>query len=189
MTAQQLRRLEPCRRHPLLLVLLQALVVERGDELLDQVDKLLRLARGRAERRVNEQRRRSARQRDELAALGRRLSRILLECAATGELPLGRVEREVGLERLHAAARLDDNAVAPIDQQELGTLRGAYAHLRPAMHAVLSGVELRAAGTADQALLDASRRIADQRGRYVDEPVDVLPKSWRAWVIDDHDRV
>jgi hypothetical protein len=29
MTAQQLRRLEPCRRHPLLLVLLQALVVER----------------------------------------------------------------------------------------------------------------------------------------------------------------
>jgi hypothetical protein len=28
-----------------------------------------------------------------------------------------------------------------------------------------------------------------QRGRYVDEPVDVLPKSWRAWVLDDQGRV
>ena len=74
MTAQQLRRLEPARRHPLLLVLLQALVIERGDELLDQFDKLLRLSDGRARRRVDEQRRKTARQRDELAALGQQLS-------------------------------------------------------------------------------------------------------------------
>ena len=90
MTAQQLRRLEPARRHPLLLVLLHALVIERGDELLDQFDKLLRLSEGRARRRVDEQRRKTARQRDEFAALGRQLSRILLECAATGELPMER---------------------------------------------------------------------------------------------------
>src|SRR4051794_2283447 len=106
MTAQQLRRLEPARRHPLLLVLLQALVIERGDELLDQFDKLLRLRDGRARRRVDEQRRKTARQRDELAALGHQLSRILLECAATGELPFERVRSEVGLERLHAAATI-----------------------------------------------------------------------------------
>ena len=104
MTAQQLRRLEPARRHPLLLVLLHALVIERGDELLDQFDKLLRLTDGRARRRVDEQRRKTARQRDELAALGRQLSLILLECAATGELPMERIRNEVGLERLHAAA-------------------------------------------------------------------------------------
>jgi len=52
MTAQQLRRLEPARRHPLMLVLLNALAIERGDELLDQFDKLLRLTDGRARRRV-----------------------------------------------------------------------------------------------------------------------------------------
>jgi hypothetical protein len=63
MTAQQLRRLESVRRHPVLLALPQTLVIERGDEPLDQSDKLLGLARGRAERRVDEQRRRTARQR------------------------------------------------------------------------------------------------------------------------------
>lgn len=188
MTAQQLRRLESARRHPLLLVLMQALVIERGDELLDQFDKLLRLARGRAERRVDEQRRRTARQRDELAALGRRLSRILLECAATGEVPIARIEREIGLERLQAAAALDDGSLLALDQQELDT-RGAYAHLRPAMHAVLAAVELRAAATTDRTLLDALARVADQHGRYVDEPVEILPKSWRAWVLDEHGRV
>lgn len=65
--AQQLRRLEPARRQALMLVLLQALVIERGDELLDQFDKLLGLTDGRARRRVDEQRRKTARQRDELA--------------------------------------------------------------------------------------------------------------------------
>lgn len=89
MTAQQLRRLEPARRHPLMLVLLQALVIERGDELLDQFDKLLRLSDGRARRRVDEQRRKTARQRDESAALGRQLSTILLECAADRRAALG----------------------------------------------------------------------------------------------------
>ena len=108
MTAQQIRRLEPARRHPLLLVLLlQALVIERGDELLDLFDKLLRLTDGRARRRVEEQRRRTARQRDELAALGRRLSILLLECIATGELPFDRLREEIGLERLQAAAGVD----------------------------------------------------------------------------------
>lgn len=50
----------------------------------------------RSRRRVDDKRRKTARQRDELAALGHQLSRILLECAATGELPLKRVRNEVG---------------------------------------------------------------------------------------------
>ncbi len=63
MTAQQLRRLEPSRRHLLMLVLPQALVIERGDELLGLFDKLRRLSDGRARRRVDDQRRKTARQR------------------------------------------------------------------------------------------------------------------------------
>jgi hypothetical protein len=104
-------------------------------------------------------------------------------------VPLSRIEREVGLGRLRAAAALDDGSLLPLDQQELDALRGAYAHLRPAMHAVLSAVELRVTASTDQALLDALTRVAGHRGRYVDEPVEVLPKSWRAWVLDEHGRV
>ncbi len=155
MTAQQLRRLEPARRRPLMLVLLHAFVVERGDELLDQFDKLLRLTDGRARRRVDEQRRKTARQRDELAELGRRLSLILLECAATGELPLDRVRHEIGLERLHAAAAVKPGELPPIDEQQLDKVRGSYSYLRPAIHAVVDTVGLRGATSADDELLAA----------------------------------
>lgn len=140
MTAQQLRRLEPARRHPVVLVLLHALVIERGDELLDLFQKLLRLSDGRARRRVDEQRRSTARQRNELADLGKRLSVILLECAAPGELPLDRVREEIGLERLHAAAALEPGELPPIDVQQFDQLRGSYNHLRRAVHAVLDAV-------------------------------------------------
>jgi hypothetical protein len=189
MTAQQLRRLEPARRHPLMLVLLHALVIERGDVLLDQFDKLLRLTDGRARRRVDEQRRKTARQRDELAELGRRLSRILLECAATGELPMDRVRDEVGLERLHAAAAVKAGELPPIDEQQLDKVRASYAYLRPAMHAVLDTVALRGARSAGEELLATLKRLRAARDRFVDEPVDVLPKAWRAWVLDDDGRV
>jgi hypothetical protein len=44
MTTQQIRRLEPARRHPLMLVLLRALAIKRGDEILDLFDKPSRQA-------------------------------------------------------------------------------------------------------------------------------------------------
>jgi hypothetical protein len=188
MTAQQLRRLEPARRHPLMLVLLHALVIERGDELLDQFDKLLRLTDGRARRRVDEQRRKTARQRDELAALGRQLSMILLECAATGELPMERVRDEVGLERLHAAAAVKPGELPPIDEQQLDKVRASYSHLRPAIHAVLDTVLLRGATSADDELFASLKRVRAARDRFIHEPVELLPKAWRAWVLDDEGR-
>ena len=189
MTAQQIRRLDPARRHPLLLVLLQALVIERGDELLDLFDKLLRLTDGRARRRVEEQRRQTARQRDELAALGQRLSVLLLECVATGELPFDRLRDEIGLDRLQAAAAVDPGQVPPIDVQQLDQLRSSYGHLRPATHGVLDAVELRGAASTDDELLAALRRVRVATGRFVDQPVELLPKAWRAWVRDPDGRV
>ncbi|MEJ7894616.1 MAG: Tn3 family transposase, partial [Solirubrobacteraceae bacterium] len=189
MTAQQLRRLEPARRHPVVLVLLHALVIERGDELLDLFQKLLRLSDGRARRRVDEKRRSTARQRDELADLGKRLSVILLECAATGELPLDRVREEIGLERLYAAAALEPGELPPIDVQQLDQLRSSYNHLRRAVHSVLDAVELKGATSADDELLAALRRLRGATGRFVDEPVELVPKTWRAWVRDDQGRV
>ena len=189
MTAQQIRRLEPARRHPLVLVLLQALVIERGDELLDLFDKLLRLSDGRAGRRVDTQRRKAARQRDELAALGRQLSIILLECVATGEVPFDRVRNEIGLERLQAAAAVTPDQITPIDEQQLDQLLGSYSHLGRAMHAILDAVALSGASSADEKLLTTLRRVRGAHDRFVDEPVDLLPKTWRAWALADNGRV
>jgi hypothetical protein len=177
MTAQQIRRLEPSRRHPLALVLLQALVTERGDELLDLFGKLLRLTDGRARRRVDDQRRKTARQRDELAALGQQLSMILLECVATGEVPFEGVRSEVGLERVHAAAAITPEQLTPIDEQQLDQVLGSYGHLRRAMHAILDAAGLRGATSADEELLAVLGRVRAAHGRFVDVPAELLPKA------------
>jgi hypothetical protein len=86
MTAQAIARFEARTRHPLILAVLAVLYLERGDELLDLFDKLLRYADSRARRRVDEQRRKTARQRDELATLARQLSRILVESRRRPEM-------------------------------------------------------------------------------------------------------
>ncbi|MCA1677465.1 MAG: Tn3 family transposase [Actinobacteria bacterium] len=185
MTAQAIGRLEPARRHPLILAVLAELRLERGDELLDLFDKLLRYADSRARRRVDEERRKTARQRDELAALARQLSRILVESAATGDLPMDRIEREIGLERVRAAATVSDDVLPPLDQQQLDVLLTSHSHLRPAVHTLLASIELDAA-PADRAVLDAIKTLDGAQGRLLDEvSLDILPKAWRPWVTED----
>jgi TnpA family transposase len=186
MTAQAIGRLEPARRHPLILAVLAELYLERGDELLDLFDKLLRYADSRARRRVDEQRRKTARQRDELAALARQLSRILVESAATGELPMARIEREIGLDRVRAAAAVPDDALPPLDQQQLDVLLASHSYLRPAVLELLAGLELDAA-PADRALLDAIATTGREvRSKLLDDvALEVLPKAWRTWVCED----
>jgi TnpA family transposase len=100
-----------------------------------------------------------------------------------------RVRSEVGLERLHAAAAVKPGELPPIDEQQLDQLRGSYSHLRPAMHAVLDAVALRGATSADDELLATLKRVRSARDRFVDEPVELLPKTWRAWVLDHDGRV
>jgi len=57
------------------------------------------------------------------------------------------------------------------------------------MHAMLDTVALRGATCADAELLATLKRVRAARGRFVDEPVELLPKTWRAWVLDDDGRV
>ena len=185
MTAQAIARLEPARRHPLILAMLAELYLERADELLDLVDKLLRYADSRARRRVDEQRRKTARQRDELATLARQLSRILVESAVTGELPMARIEHEIGLDRVRAAAALSDGALPPLDQQQLDVLLASHSYLRSAVLALLAGLELDAA-PADRGLLDAITATGRGRSKLLDDvALEVLPRAWRTWVLED----
>jgi hypothetical protein len=57
------------------------------------------------------------------------------------------------------------------------------------MHEVLDAVALRGAASADDELLATLRRVRAATGRFVDEPVELLPKAWRAWVRDPDGRV
>ena len=114
---------------------------------------------------------------------------ILLECVATGEVPFDRVRNEVGLERLQAAAAVAPDQLTPIDEQQLDQLLGSYSHLSRAMHAILNALALTGASSADEQLLATLKRVQAAHDRFVDEPVEVLPKTWRAWALDDNGRV
>jgi TnpA family transposase len=103
--------------------------------------------------------------------------------------PFDRIRDEIGLERLQAAAAVDPGQVPAIDVQQLDQVRGSYSHLRPAMHEVLDAVQLRGAASADHELLVALQRVSATSGRFVVEPVELLPKAWRAWVLDPQGRV
>ena len=43
--------------------------------------------------------------------------------------------------------------------------------------------------SADDELLATLKRVRAARDRFIDEPVELLPKTWRAWVLDDDGRV
>lgn len=134
----------PLRRHPILLVALAELHLERGDELLDVFCILLAGARRRAKTAVDRARRESARTRDELAELASSLSRILLEEKAAGRNPTARVLREVGVSRLRDAAAITRDTLPSLEQEQLDVLHKSHSSLTRAMTAILDTVQLQA---------------------------------------------
>lgn len=180
----------PLRRHPILLVALAELHLERGDELLDVFCILLASARRRARTAVDRSRRDSARTRDELADLASSLSRILLEEKAAGRNPTTRIMREVGVDRLRDAAAITKGALPSLEQEQLEVLHRSHGSLNRAMTAILDTVELHA-HPADQPLLDTLALVARQRrNRFLTgAPVELLPAEFRSWVLDEQGRV
>ncbi|HEX8156792.1 MAG TPA: hypothetical protein VF526_05340, partial [Solirubrobacteraceae bacterium] len=101
---------------------------------------------------------------------------------------MDRVRSEVGLERLHVAAAIKPGSAT----HRLAAAQPAERQLQPlshALHAGLDTVVLRGARSADDELLATLKRVRAARDRFVDEPVELLPKTWRAWVLDDDGRV
>lgn len=177
-------------RHAIVLVALAELHVQRGDELLDVLGKLLANAQRRARTKVDVSRRQSARARDDLAALGASLSRIVLQERDAGRDPTARIAREVGLDRLRAAAGVTDAHLPPLEREQLDVLHAGHSSLAPPLRAILDTVTLNAR-EADQPLLDAVALVAAHRRRRLLAGADVglLRREHRAWVIDDRGRV
>lgn len=180
----------PARRHPILLVALAELYLDRGDELLDLFCRLLAGAQRHANTTVDRQRRKTARTRDELVDLATTLSRIILADHDAGRDPTDRIAREVGLGRLREAAAVSPGQVPPLEQEQLDVLHQGHNSLTRALSAILDAMTLRC-HPADQPLLDAVALVRDQRRRRVliGAPIEVLPHECRAWVLDDVGRV
>ena len=180
----------PLRRHPILLIALAELHLERGDELLDVFCILLAGARQRARTAVDRTRRESARTRDGLAELASSLSRILLEEKTAGRNPTPRVVREVGVARLRDAAAITKDTLPSLELEQLEVLHKSHGSLTRALTAIVDTVPLRA-HRAEQPLLDELALLARQRrNRYLTGvSAELLPAEFRAWVRDEQGRV
>ena len=194
--AQQLQRRDSgsgdgaVRRHPILLVALAELHLERGDELLDVFCKLLAGAQRRANTTVDRARRKTARARDDLAALATTLSRIVLEERDAGRDPTARITRDVGLQRLRDAAGITKHSLPSLEQEQLDVLHTAHNSLTRALTAILDAVQL-LAHDSDQQLLQAIELARGQRrNRFLTGvPVEILPREYQSWVLDEQSRV
>ena len=184
--AWEISRLPPARRHPLLLVFVAQMFVERGDELIDRYCTAIQNVERAATQAVKNQRETTARQRDERSQLAGVLSQILLDAIDHGEDPVARARTEVGEERLRACVQ-DAGALAkPIEQERRDAKHRRHAHLARFAPAVLAALDLRAA-RGYEPLLDAIRYSAAHRDepRLPDAPLSVLPAAWRDWTLDE----
>ena len=113
--AWEISRLPAARRHPLLLVFVAQMFVERGDELIDRYCTAIQTVERTATQAVKDQREATARQRDERSQLAGVLSQILLDAIDHGEDPVARARAEIGEQRLRACVEDPEALSIPID--------------------------------------------------------------------------
>jgi TnpA family transposase len=184
--AWEISRLPATRRHPLLLVFVAQMFIERGDELIDRYCTAIQTVERTASQAVKDQREATARQRDERSQLAGLLSQILLDAIDNGEDPVARARAEIGEQRLRACVEDPEALASPIDAQRRDAKHRRHAHLARFAPAVLTALDLRAA-RGYEPLLEAIRYSAAHRDepRLPDAPLSVLPAGWRDWTLDE----
>ena len=176
--AWEITRLPPIRRHPLLLVFISQMFVERGDELIERYCTAIQNVERRARIAVREQRDTTARARDERNALAGTLSRILLDALDGGEDPLARALREVGESALRACVEDPDALSKPIDEQRRDAQHARHSQLAQFAPLLLGALDLKAARATSR----CSRRsaTATETGRSPCSPTRRLRCSPRS---------
>lgn len=173
-------------QHPLLLVFVAQMFVERGDELIDRYCTAIQTVERTATQAVKDQREATARERDERSQLAGALSQILLDAIDLGEDPVARARAEIGELRLRACVEDPEALSIPIDAQRRDAKHRRHAHLARFAPAALAALNLRAA-RGYEPLLEAIHYSAAHRDepRLPDAPLSVLPAGWRDWTLDE----
>jgi TnpA family transposase len=188
--AWEIARLAAVRRHPLLLVFIAQMFVERGDELIERYCSAIQNVERRARIAVSEQRDTTSRARDQRSELAGTLSRILLDALGGGEDPLARALREVGEPVLRDCVEDPDALSKPIDEQRREAQHARHSQLAQFAPLVLGALDLKAA-RGYEPLLDAVRYSNRNRDKplLTEAPLDVLPAVWRRWALNEDGEV
>ena len=191
MTPQALRRMEPERRYPILLAFLAEAHIDRGDELLSQYERALGHVWRTANRKLDDLRKDTDRDKAALASLGVRLSRIVLAAHHAGEqtVEIAEIERGIGLDRLKAAVESNQKLQAPAEAQRNDKLHEQISWLQKTAGRILRSVPL-CAHDQDRALLDALELVRShpEASTIADAPLEAIAPRFRNWVLDDRGR-
>jgi hypothetical protein len=191
MTPRALRRMAPERRYPILLAFLVEAHIDRGDELLAQYEKALRRASNAADRKLEQLRKDTDRDKAKLARLGVRLSQLVLDAHRRGEttVQITEIKQQIGLAELRAAVASDQKLAAPAEASRSDKLHEQISWLQKTAGRILRAVPLHA-HEADRGPLDALElvRSRPEASTIREAPVEVIAARFREWVADERGR-
>ena len=191
MTPRALRRMSPERRYPILLAFLVEAHVDRGDELLGQYERALGHVWRTTDRRLDELRKATDRDKATLARLGVRLARLVLDAHRRGErtVQIADIEHEIGLAKLSAAVQSDEKLAAPAEASRNDELHRQTSWLQKTAGRILRTVPL-CAHAPDRGPLDALElvRSRPEAATVAGAPLEVIAPRFREWVLDERGR-
>ncbi|WP_212735083.1 Tn3 family transposase [Herbidospora galbida] len=186
MTAQALQRLEPQRRHPILLTLLAQSATDVLDEVVQLFDQAVSAREGKAAHKMRDALAERGKAGKDRQALLDAILAIVADPAIADEDVGGLIRGEkIGWQRLRSA-QASTLPPLPRDHGHLAALDSSYGYLRQFTPQVLDTVRF-ADGTAATRLLAAVeilRELNTTGARKVpgNAPTDFVPARWRGYL-------
>ncbi|MGC9221811.1 MAG: Tn3 family transposase [Solirubrobacteraceae bacterium] len=189
-TNQALARMSPERRYPVLMAFCAEALERATDDAIEIYDRALGAAERAAERKREELERRN--RRDTQTTLGRfiDLSQAVIDAHDSATDALLLVQRRIGIERLREDLARARGIARPQPTGHLDLLiADSAATVRKLMIAMISSVELRAAGVDEDQLLAGLRligQVGEDKRRWLPgfSPSRFVDNQWRPHVVD-----
>jgi TnpA family transposase len=188
--SQQLQRLAPNKRYPILIAFLHQALCDTIDEAVDLYDRFFAEAYSRAGRELDEFRRSVAKATNEKVRLFHKLGHILLDPQITDAEVRAFVYREISPKQLRAAVDECERIMRPDDDSYFDLLATRYYRLRQFAPAFLDTFVWRAAKEDDPLIeaIEVLRELNAEQIRKVpdDAPLEFIPDKWLSFVIDEN---
>jgi TnpA family transposase len=186
-TAQALQRAPAERRYPILAAFLWRSHEDLIDEVIDQYDRCLAEAHGRARRDLEDFRQRMARATNQTLHLFQKIGSILLDPGVPDGEVRSAVYTYISPERLQATLEESERIIRPADDSYFDFLERRYSYVRQFAPAFMQALTFRA-NRPDDLLLEAVHLLRDlnrERKRLVPEgaTLEFMAARWLPYVL------
>jgi TnpA family transposase len=189
-TNQELQRMSPQRRYPILIAFLYQSLQDITDELIDLFDRCLADRYRNAKRDNQAFRLAIAKTANEKLLLFQDIVRIVLDPAIPDERLRSRIYQEIDPDMLQASLEECNTLIRPADDRSYDYFVNRYSYFRTFAPKFLAILHLES-NQACRSLLEALELIkainaTGKRKIPGDAPLEFIPKSWISYVLDEN---